>query len=266
MNNSIEIKDKSEADKLIKVAPFRTGIRKTQPHKHNNYFEIIYLSQGKGIHYIDQNEFQIQSPVIFFIRKEQVHYWNITSAPKGYVVIIKKDFVDQCYDKDLKGQLSKLSALTHLQLKDHTTIEQLFELLEGESNVLATEGLLKALFAKIMESTKSLNTQIRITENLFQSYKDLLSKTDELKNSVVHYATLLNTTPQNLNAVCRKNMNQSATQILSETIIGEAKRLLIYTDNTVSEISFLLSFNDSSHFVKYFKRHTGKTPQSFRNS
>ncbi|MFK5121455.1 helix-turn-helix domain-containing protein [Klebsiella pneumoniae] len=48
-------------------------------------------------------------------------------------------------------------------------------------------------------------------------------------------------------------------------MISEAKRQLIYTNNTVAEISFLLSFNDSSHFVKYFKRYTGFTPQAFRS-
>ncbi|MGH2565351.1 MAG: helix-turn-helix domain-containing protein, partial [Ginsengibacter sp.] len=37
------------------------------------------------------------------------------------------------------------------------------------------------------------------------------------------------------------------------------------TDNTVSEIAFQLNFTDSSHFVKYFKRYTAKTPQTFRN-
>ena len=79
MFSKLHIKDKSETGKFCKVAPFRKEIRKTEPHKHNNYFEIIYLSKGSGFHYIDNNEFQIQSPTIFFIKKEQVHYWNILS-------------------------------------------------------------------------------------------------------------------------------------------------------------------------------------------
>jgi len=54
--------------------------------------------------------------------------------------------------------------------------------------------------------------------------------------------------------------------VLSEFIISEAKRLLLYTDNTIAEISFLLDFNDPSHFVKYFKRKTGQTPLSFRKN
>ena len=87
----------------------------------------------------------------------------------------------------------------------------------------------------------------------------------EIKNNVAHYAGLLNTTPQNLNATCRKAVNQPAAEVLADYIISEAKRLLIYTNNTVSEIAFELNFNDPSHFVKYFKRYTGLTPKAFRS-
>ena len=265
MTSKISIKDKSETGELIKVKPFRQDIRKTEPHKHNNYFEIIYLSKGKGTHSIDNNSFQIQPPIIFFVRKEQVHHWDIKTIPKGYVIIIKKEFIEKSYDNELKNLLSKLSGQTTLQLTVPKTIEQIFYLLTQENNFTIIEGLLKAIFAKILETAKPLTNKTKITSNLFQSFKDLLSKTDELKNSVALYANLLNTTPQNLNSICRKNANQSASNILAEYIISEAKRLLHYTDNTISEIAFSLGFKDSSHFVKYFKRHIGKTPQGFRS-
>lgn len=260
----INTKDKSETGKLIKVAPFRQEIRKTEPHKHNNYFEIIYLSEGKGTHSIDHNTFQIKAPTIFFVRKEQVHHWDIATVPKGFVIIIKKEFVEKSYDSELKTLLSKLSGLTSLQPKEYKTIEQIFDLLTKENNFTIVEGLLKALFAKIIETAKPLTGKTKISNNTFQSFRELLSKTDELKNSVAHYAKLLNTTPQNLNAICRKTTNQSGSDILAEYIISEAKRLLHYTDNTVSEIAFSLGFLDTSHFVKYFKRYTEKTPQTFR--
>ena len=265
MTSKINIKDKIETGKNIKVAPFKNEIRKTEPHKHNSYFEIIYLSKSNGTHSIDHKIFQIKPPIIFFIRKEQVHHWDITSVTKGYVLIIKKEFVEKSYNSGLKNLFSKLSQLTTLQPKDHTTIEQLFKLLSKENNVTVVVALLIALLTKILDTAKPLIKKPIITNNLFQSYKELLSNTDELKNSVSHYAKQLNTTPQNLNSICRKNVNQSSTTILSEYIINEAKRLLHYTDNSVSQIAYSLGFTDSSHFVKYFKRNTGVTPQTFRN-
>ncbi|WP_026712763.1 AraC family transcriptional regulator [Flavobacterium daejeonense] len=260
----IAIKNKIDSDTFIKVAPFKKDIRKTEVHRHKSYFEIIYLSKGDGTHHIDHTTFQIKPPIFFFVRKEQIHHWDIQSVPEGYVLIIKKEFVEESYDNELKKLLSKLSGLVSLQPKENETIEQLFELLIKENNFTIVEGLLKALFAKIFETANPFINKIETTTNLFQSYRDLLSKTDELKNSVSHYAEQLNTTPQNLNAICKKSVNLSATDILSECIINEAKRLLLYTDNTVSEIAFSLGFNDSSHFIKYFKRYTFKTPQLFR--
>lgn len=271
MTNNLQIKDKSETGKLIKITPFRKEIRKTEPHKHNSYFEIIYLSKGSGIHSIDYNKYKVLPPVIFFVRKEQVHHWELLTRPEGFVLILKKGFIDKSLDSELKTLLTKVSSLSSLQVKDTGIINQLFGLLAKENETAnensfpVLEGLLKALLAKILNVAKPLIGKTKIKADLFQSFRELLSQTTEIKNNVAHYAGLLNTTPQNLNATCRKAVNQPAAEVLADYIISESKRLLIYTNNTVSEIAFALNFNDPSHFVKYFKRYTWHTPQAFRS-
>nr|WP_262915972.1 helix-turn-helix domain-containing protein [Chitinophaga filiformis] len=101
--------------------------------------------------------------------------------------------------------------------------------------------------------------------DLYQSFLELLSTGIPVRNTVNYYAELLNTTAQHLNIACRNATGTGATEVLAGFIIKEARRLLLYTDKTVSEISFLLNFNDPSHFVKYFKRLSGSTPQAFRS-
>jgi AraC family transcriptional activator of pobA len=49
MIKQLQIKDKTDGADLIKILPFRKEVKKTSPHKHNNYFEIIYLSGGGGV-------------------------------------------------------------------------------------------------------------------------------------------------------------------------------------------------------------------------
>jgi AraC-like DNA-binding protein len=83
---------------------------------------------------------------------------------------------------------------------------------------------------------------------------------------VAYYASLLNTSPQNLNASCRKNTNLTASEVLAGYIIKEAKRLLFYTSNSISEIAFQLGFSDKSNFSKYFKRYSGVTPSEFKKN
>lgn len=271
MSSHLAIKDKIETEKMIKVTPFKKEVRKTSPHKHNNYFEVIYLSSGSGYHYIDLNKFVIKPPVIFFVRQEQVHYWEINTEPDGYVIIIRKSFIEKCVDGELKSLLSKSSSQCCLQLSDNRTIETLLALLaeenkvNGENSFQITEGLLKSLLAKVLEVAKPMINKAEHKPDLFHSFIDLLSADNGIKNKVAYYAQKLNTTPQNINAACQKTVQKPATEVLAEFVMIEAKRLLLYTDKTVSEISFALEFTDPSHFVKYFKKMVGCTPHAFRH-
>ncbi|MDW7690803.1 AraC family ligand binding domain-containing protein [Flammeovirgaceae bacterium SG7u.111] len=126
---SFEIKDKTAPKEGIKISPFRKNIRKTNPHKHNSYFEIVYLTGGKGVHTIDMQEFDIAPPICFVVRKEQVHFWNILSEPEGFVLIIKKAFIDSCLDKEILQLVSKISAFPCIYPKQDGIVEQIFQLL-----------------------------------------------------------------------------------------------------------------------------------------
>jgi AraC family transcriptional activator of pobA len=270
MSIPITVKNKIQENQALKVSPFRKEVRVTIPHKHNSYFEIIFLSKGSGFHYIDSQGFEVVPNSVFFVRKEQMHYWELSSEPEGFVAIIKKDFFDHSIDKEINKLLLQLSKNAFLQLKNAESINKIFQLLVDELaeglSAIVVEGLLKALLAKIQSEGGLLNTGRYDGNGLCQQFREILSQEKYLKNSVAYYAGKLNTSPQNLNLACKKEMNVPASLLLSEFIINEAKRLLIYTDNTVAEISFDLSFNDASHFVKYFKRFTGFTPKNYRAS
>ena len=272
MPHQLLINNKIEKDKIIRAARFKQGVRTTKPHKHNNYFEIIYLSQGSGYHHIDLNKYVINTPVIFLVRQEQVHYWDITSEPDGYVVIISKAFVEKSVDSELKSLLAQMSGECCLHLKDINTIEKLLELLteeinsEGSNNFQITEGLLKSLLAKVLDVSKPLTKKAEHKSDLFQAFIQLLSADNGVKNKVAYYAKKLNTTPQNINVACQKSIQKPAGEVLSEFVLNETKRLLLYTDKTISEIAFDLAFTDPSHFVKYFKKAVGCTPKAFRQS
>lgn len=264
--SAISIKDNADVKKHIKTEAFRSSIRKTKAHKHKAYFEIVYLSKGSGTHTIDYDTYPIDGPVIFTIRQDQLHFWDITSKPEGYVSIIKKDFISNSLDGELKALLTELSSYNYLPLKNAQRITQLFEFLSTEENLTAIEGLLKALIAKILEEAKQLKNIKLPAKGEFQRFLEILSDAENLQNNVAYYAEQLHITPQGLNNICRQAVQHSASKVIADHIISEAKRMLIYTDLSVHQIGEQLHFKDPSHFVKYFKRYEEITPKQYRDN
>jgi len=59
-------------------------------------------------------------------------------------------------------------------------------------------------------------------------------------------------------------MGVSAGALVRQRRILEAKRLLVHTDMTVSEIAYALNYADPSYFGRFFKRETNLTSSGFR--
>ena len=64
---------------------------------------------------------------------------------------------------------------------------------------------------------------------------------------------------------------RTAVQFLRERgtdrqrLLVEAKRQLIFTGQSVSEIAYSLNFSDPSYFSRFFRKYSGQTPQQFRD-
>jgi AraC family transcriptional activator of pobA len=83
---------------------------------------------------------------------------------------------------------------------------------------------------------------------------------------VANYANKIGITPTHLNRVCKQLVNKSALEIMHDNIALEAKKHLMYSTFSVSEIANILNFKDPSHFSKFFKKNTGKSPKFFKES
>jgi AraC family transcriptional activator of pobA len=270
MSTELPIKDKTGGWAAMKIAPFKPAIRRTEPHRHNGYFELIYLTAGEGVHVIDERRYPVEPPMLFVIRRDQVHCWELTTSGEGYVLIIRKELVDRLADGQLRSLFAAISKHTCLVLENTQAVTRLCEVLletlpvSRETIPELAEWVLKALLGVLMEKARPLVRAVRESGGLYEQFLRLLDEGSTLKRTVQYYAGLLHTTPQNLNNACRKAVARSATDVLEDFLLGEARRLLLYTHGTVAEIAFTLDFKDPSHFVKYFKRLTGQTPHHFR--
>lgn len=93
----------------------------------------------------------------------------------------------------------------------------------------------------------------------------LLSKYVDQQRDVKFYADKLHLTPQYLTTVLKSETGKSISQWIDYVAIMHAKTMLRSSDLSIKAISANLAFGDSSLFCRYFKRHTGLSPVSFRN-
>ncbi|MBR4441356.1 MAG: helix-turn-helix domain-containing protein, partial [Bacteroidales bacterium] len=52
----------------------------------------------------------------------------------------------------------------------------------------------------------------------------------------------------------------------ADAIVTRAKELLNDSSFTVSQVAYTLGFGYPQHFVRFFKRKTGKTPTEYRGA
>ena len=57
---------------------------------------------------------------------------------------------------------------------------------------------------------------------------------------------------------------KSPKEMIDDRVVLEAKRLLLYSDSSVKEISHELGFDEPTNFIKYFRKHVAQTPNTFR--
>jgi len=266
----IQIKNKLDDGLLFKISRFKEKIKKTSPHKHDDYYELIFISEGEGFHWIETEKYMVSPPEFYFLKPGQFHYWQLTAIPKGFVIIFKADFFDNLKETDIISLYRQLTDKFRVSIPENYNPETILnELLQeySESSVYSTHiihGYLRALFARMLQLAEIQSQESSVPVSIFEKFQDLLVKECPRLHKVNDFASLLNTTPQNLNIVCRKHSGKSASELIISQLLLESKRYILHTENTINEIAFTLMFNDPSNFVKFFKRHENLTPGQFR--
>ena len=81
--------------------------------------------------------------------------------------------------------------------------------------------------------------------------------------SLTFIANKLQLNKKYLSNLFKKEVGISINQFIHQQKINEAKKLLVYFNRSISEVSNDLNFTDQSHFTRVFKQYTHKTPKQF---
>ncbi|MCY1547485.1 HTH-type transcriptional activator Btr [compost metagenome] len=74
----------------------------------------------------------------------------------------------------------------------------------------------------------------------------------------------MNLSAYQLNEIVKASVGKTISEIINAQLILEAKRNLLATSAQVKEIAEMLGYDDISYFIRFFKKHTGLSPEAFR--
>ncbi|WP_350431008.1 helix-turn-helix transcriptional regulator [Shewanella sp. H8] len=245
------------------------------PHR-VSFFMLIYFEQGEGKHTVDFNQFNFEPGSLIFVQREQVHSFDFSSQPQGKLLLFTQAFLDKVHANmrlpnytpthlnQQHNPLLKLDSINHT--RTHSLIEQLqLELQTPTSEPLIVMYLFSALALLLhrlrpVSSHNNLSAEHSIKLARFFS---LMQQYAQQIRDANWYASKMHTTYKTLNQICKLATGLTAKQMIDAYTIIEIKRRLVVSNITTQQLANDFSFDDTSNFVKYFKKQTELTPSQF---
>lgn len=138
-----------------------------------------------------------------------------------------------------------------------STHSYLFRRLQAQCNCLFLD------IAHILQQKLTDKNSIDRKDLLLKRFYELLILHFREEHYIAFYARQLCITEQYLSRIVKGKTTRTVNQVISELLIIEAQRLLVENKLPIKQISELLSFNDTTNFSSFFKRHLGMTPSEY---
>jgi len=247
-------------------------------HAHRTgFYHVLWFEKAVHNHVVDFKPIQIMPKSFLFIHPDMVQSFSKTEAYEGKVILFTADFF--CHTEQalqfLHHTILFNDLLTVSQFETQSSqFECLFTLLAAElqtSNDVFHADILRNLlhsFLLLAERERRLHNFVEFTKSpeldCVVRFKALLNKYFKQYRLVSSYATKLQVTEKRLNAATTKILGKSPKEIINDRVLLEAKRLLIHTTESIKKIGYDLGFDETTNFIKYFRKHTQHTPLEFR--
>ena len=243
-----------------------------------SYFDITFISGGTGNFAIDNEPFSLTQGDVIFSKPGEIRVWDTTEIPQGYALIFEEEFLlsffnDSSFIQNLSYFNPKRSSSKINISSVYTRIENLICTISDEVNCQQSRDkhILRALLYEILmvlnrEYSKSCVTAVeeKTGNRHVNRFITLVDEHFKKCHLTKFYADELCITPNYLNEIVQTNMGTNAKSYIRDRIIREAKRLLSYTNLSVTEIAEELNFESPSYFIRLFRKQTNRTPLQFR--
>jgi len=99
---------------------------------------------------------------------------------------------------------------------------------------------------------------------LFNRFMKLMERDYKKSRDVNYYAEQMNITSKYLSNIVRQVTGHTPKIIIDQYVVLQLKMQLKRSAQSIKEMAWEYHFADASFFCRYFKKHTGMTPQQVR--
>ncbi|WP_299530614.1 AraC family transcriptional regulator [Ulvibacterium sp.] len=262
-------------------------VRSTGDYR-NYFYQISFFKGGHTREKVSGVIYDIHKPCLFFSGYGHIKSWEIQENLSGFVLFFKAEFItlvpeNKNVEKDFPFFSLNPSAVLPLEEDEIVKLSDICDKMLHYYHLEPTKRFVSIVqsylnvFLNEIRILYETNASPRLDQNslsndVFSRYQALINEQFELlqkgKETAVRkisdYAELLNIHPNYLNEVVNNTTGKSASELLFERTIKEAKSMLLHTTMTASEIAYQLNFQSPSYFYRFFKSKTGLTPSEFR--
>jgi len=255
-----------------------------------DFYMIFLVTSGEGLHTFGSETHVIKQNTLGFAGPEMINAWHSKHHDNsGYVCTFSADF----FGAAIAGEPSltelpffQLGGTSILNLSNEQMViyRQLFEMmaLEAKSTQRLSSATLRSYLHVVVSKARgdlySQNLRYNYTpqagfrlvkafKEVFMADINVIRTGREIQLKLVsEYAEQLGVSQNHLNDTVRDVTGESAGGLIQKQLMHQATMCLKHSSKNVSEIAYLLGFDDPSYFARFYKRHTGKSPSQVRTS
>lgn len=252
-----------------------------QPHRHDTFFQLLYLTEGQVDFWVDNVECRAQSPCLLVVPAGHVHGFRFTTNIQGPVVTASQKALESLAGVSMPELLDTIRKPRMIGLQGEmrhvNQLMPLFLSLEQEcrthalGQIAAGTSLLLALMVQVHRIVQgmelegvSMRQPVSRKARQIEKFRALIDQQFRQHKSLQHYAEQLGMTAGQLSRLCRQSLDMSGLDLINARVLLEAQRDLIYTHLPIKQLAADLGFDDDAYFSRFFRKHTGVTPTDFR--
>ena len=263
---------------IVTIDSIRKFINKDPVHT-LTYFDITIITNGSGYFMLDNEEYTLAQGDVIFSKPGDIRKWDTVNIPQGYALIFEEEFLlsffnDPSFIQNLAyfntRRVSAKINIDSISVRINHLLQSILSEINNEES--KDKHILRAMLYEILmvlnREYLRANVASALEEKPQNRYVDRFITLVDTHFSIHHntsfYADELCITPNYLNEIIQKCMGVSSKSYILNKIMQEAKKMLSYSDLSVSEIADSLHFENPSYFIRLFRQQTGFTPLQYR--